>query len=172
MNQIFRITVGQDTLQGRLPAVRVGAGYCCRFHIYGVDYASGVVPPKIWISVGTDVLYWVGTWSETVGAWVVTVNTDATAVAGVKSYALTVFAEAESNEYMVGQAAFVVFDTIASGETGATGGTAGISISARVAALETWMESFSDLPMFDPETAYDIEMRTQIQTITNRLRNT
>lgn len=172
MNQIFRITVGQDTLQGRLPAVRVGAGYCCRFHIYGVDYAAGVVPPKIWVSVGTDVLYWVGEWSETVGAWIVNVNTDATATAGVKSYALTVFAEAESDEFLVGQSAFVVFNTIASGETGATGGTAGVSIAGRVAALEAWMGLFSDLPMYDPETATDFEGRTQIQTITNRLRNT
>ena len=169
MNQIFRITVGQETIQGRLPSVRVGKDYCCRFHIYGVDYSETVLPPKIWVSTGTGTLFWTGVWSETVGAWVVDVNTDATATVGAKSYALTVFSpDAADKEYLVGQAAFVVFTTIAGG--GETGGTAGESVFVRLAALEAWMDNFADLPMFDPESAFDIDMRTQIQTITNRLR--
>lgn len=173
MNQIFRITVGQDTLQGRLPAVRVGKCFCCRFHIYGVDYSAQVTPPKIWVSVGTDTLFWTGVWDETRGLWVVDVNTDATATAGAKSYALTVFsAESATNEYLVGQAPFVVFDTILTGCTGTTGGTAGTSIGARLDAIEAWLAGLAELPMFDPMTARESELRTQVQQITNKLRET
>lgn len=171
MNQIFRITVGQETLQGRLPSVRVGKGYCCRFHIYGVDYSETTIPPKIWVAAGTETLFWTGVWSDLVGAWVVDVNTDATLTAGIKSYALTVFSpDAVDKEFLVGQAAFVVFTSVAAG--GETGGTAGDSVSARLNAIEAWMDSFTELPMFDPEGAFDIDLRTQMQAVTNMLRGT
>ena len=44
------------------------------------------------------------------------------------------------------------------------------ALATRVEALETWRALFAALAMFDPETATDFEMRTQVQTITNKLR--
>lgn len=170
MNQIFRITVGQDTLHGRLPAVRVAKGFCSRFHIYGLAHSEEAHGPKIWVTTADDTLYWTGAWSQALGVWVVEVNTDATQAAGSKNYALTVFDESGTNEYLAGQGSFTVFSSIADPETGMTGGTAGQSLSARVTVLEAWMESFEDLPMFDPVSAYDIDLRNQMQTVTNKLR--
>ena len=168
VNQIFRITVGQETLQGRLPSIRVGKGYWCRFQIYGAEHGEGISPPKVWITTSATTYYWTGVWSAAAGAWIVDVGTDATASVATEEYALSVFGG--SREFFVGQAPFVVYNTIASG--GETGGTAGISLDERLIALESWMSSFKNLPMFDPETAFDIDMRTQMQTVTNKLRGT
>lgn len=168
MNQIFRITVGPETLQGRLPPVRVGKNYCCRFHIFGVAYTAETVPPKIWITTAGTTLFWSGTWNGTLGAWVVDVNTDASAAVGSEHYALTVYGEEATNEFMVGQGAFVVYPTIVTGGETA-GGTAGESLGSRLEAIEAWMASFETLPAFDPATAFDIDMREQIKTITEKL---
>lgn len=178
MNQIFRINVGAETIQGRLPAFRIGKGYCCRFQISGVEYVAEGVPPKIWITTGTGesatTLFWTGAWSSELGLWVVEVNTDASAVAGVFSYALTVFGAEADKEYIVGQGSFTVYTTIAAG--GETGGTAGQSVAvtladheARIAAIEAKFEAFAGLATFDP-AAFDTDMRNQVLAITNILR--
>lgn len=169
MNQIFRITVGQDTLQGRLPPIRVGKDYWCRFHIFGVGNAAGTSSPKIWIATGEDTYFWTGEWSSEIGCWVINISTAATATVASKTYALTAFGMDADQEFFIGQAPFVVFNTIAS--DGVDGGTAGVpSAASRLDAIEAWIDNFADLPMFDPESARDIEMREQVQTITNKLR--
>ena len=178
MNQIFRITVGPETVQGRLPPFRIGKGYCCRFHIAGVEHVENGKPPKIWITTGTGesarTLYWTAEWNDDEGLWVVEVNTDASAVAGVFSYALTVFGVAADKEYIIGQGAFTVYTTIASG--GETGGTAGQSLAvtvadheARIAAIEAKFAAFAGLATFDTQ-AFDIDMRNQVLAITNILK--
>ena len=164
MNQVFRITVGPETIEGRLPARRVGLNYNCRFHVAGVP-ADAAAAPKIWITTSDG----------TLGVWVVDVNTDASQVAGSYLYALTLCDDSATEEYIAGQGAFTVYTTIASG--GETGGTAGESVLALITALESRVETiearlteFAQLEMFDPLAARDIEMREQVQTITNLLR--
>lgn len=170
MNQIFRITVGQDTLQGRLPSVRVGKGYSCRFFIYGVAAVDGVAGPKIWIAKGAETYFWTGVWDSTIGAWIIDINPDATATVENKTYALTAYGETEQQEFFIGQAAFVVYATIITG--GETGGTAGTSVGERLDEMIAWKDAMTALPMFDPESAYDIDLRRQVQTLTNALRGT
>ena len=172
MNQIFRITVGQETLQGRLPPVRVGKGYCSLFHIYGVAHRTDVPAPRIWITTEEETLYWIASWDSEIGAWVVDVSTEATVDAAVKEYALTVFGNTLTKEYLVGQGPFVVYNNIAggTGATGATGGTAGASLLSRIVAMEERFASLAEIPAFDPEQAFDIDLRTQVQVIGNKLR--
>lgn len=168
MNQIFRITVGQDTLGGRLAPVRVGKGYWCRFLIYGTSHAEGIPSPKIWIETDTGTFFWTGLWDASAGAWVIDVSPAAADTVVAKTYALTVFSEIEDQEFFVGQAAFVVYDTIASG--GETGGTAGVSISLRLTEIETWMSSLKELADFDPETAEDFQLREHLQAVNAKLK--
>jgi len=168
VNQVYRITVGQGTLLGRLPAVRVGVGFCCRFEVYGVSHATGTVPPKIWITTADDTLYWVGVWDTRLGAWIVEVNTDATEEVASRKYALTVFGTAEDKEYFVGESSFEVIATIAG--TGATGGVSGQSVSVRLTQIEDWIGAFADIGDFDPENATDFEMREHVKAIGDKLK--
>lgn len=175
MNQVFRIAVGPETLEGRLPARRVAQHFACRFHISGVP-SDAVSAPKIWITTETgSVLYWVGTFDGNQGVWVIDVNTDASETVGSYLYSLTVTDNEDAEEYNVGQGAFTVYSTIASG--GETGGTSGasvyellLSIDERLQTVEGRFEEMSGLAMFDPESAFDIELRQQVQSITNLLR--
>jgi hypothetical protein len=72
----------------------------------------------------------------------------------------------------------VVYANIANG--GASGeGEDGTSLlmmiealTERVEALEDVLTAGAELPMFDPESAFDIDMRNQVQAITNLLRGT
>jgi hypothetical protein len=175
MNQIFRITVGQETLSGRLPTLRVGLGYCSLFHISGVS-PSGAAP-KVWVSVDEESPdYWEGIWDSERGVWVVEVGNSVTATAGTYAYAITMGgAEADDPEYIAGQGAFVVYTSITCG--GGTQGEPGTSwlgllqeLSERVENIEAVLEAGAVIGMFDPETAFDIDLRTQVQSITNILR--
>jgi len=176
MNQVFRITVGQETILGRLPAVRVGRGYCCRFHIYGVEYSEETPPPKIWITTADNTLFWTGTWDSQIGAWVVEIGGDAAATVGsAYNYALTVFGADLNKQYIVGQGLFAVYDSIASG--GETGGTSGTSLSDQIVDLQTRLTvveeklaAFVSLSSFDPETSNEEALREQVRTITDILR--
>lgn len=176
MNQIFRITVGQDTLQGRLPAVRVGKGYSCIFHIHGVAYAEATPPPKIWIGTSeATTLFWTAEWDSALGIWVVSVGSDAAATTEARTYALTM--NGPDGEYIAGQGPFAVYTHVAAG--GATGGTAGCSLSAqilaldgRIAVLEDRLAALTGIPAFDPELADEMEMRNQVLAIGNILRGT
>ena len=181
MNQVFRINVGPETVQGRLPAVRVGLGFGCRFHISGVDHVADVPAPKIWITrKEAETLYWEAEWNETFGVWVATIGSDATADVGTYVYALTMYGDDVNAEFIAGQGAFAVYDSIAyaggGGGTGGTGGT-GSSFGDRVIALETKMTAvearfaeLAGLAMFDAAQAFDYELRQQIEAITNMLR--
>ena len=195
MRQIFRINVGPETISGRLPPVRVGKGYCSLFHISGVANTADVPPPKIWVTTADDTKFWLGVWNDQLGLWVVDVNSDASAAIGSFAYALTMFGADSNKEYIAGQGIFTVYSTIAAGgETGGTagesvgvllgdltdrvaalelaqpGGTGENSLESRLGAIETWLTGLAELPMFDPQTARDIEMREQVQAITNKLR--
>ena len=180
MNQTFRINVGQETLQGRLTAVRVGKGFPCVFYISGVENVEDVAPPKIWVgATEATARFWSGIWSDLLGLWVVTVGTNATATVGSASYAMTMFGvvpgEAEAREYIVGQGPFTVYANIAGGggETGETGQSLGeqiIELAARLDAIEARFADLATLGMFDPENAFDIDMRNQVQAITTKLR--
>ena len=80
MDQIFRINVGPETIQGRLPAVRVGKGFCSLFHITGVAYDDTVPVPKIWIGESENTaLFWEAVWDSSLGLWVVEVGGQAAA---------------------------------------------------------------------------------------------
>jgi hypothetical protein len=46
------------------------------------------------------------------------------------------------------------------------------ALTMRVEALEAILTPGASLPMFDPESAFDIDMRNQVQAITNILRGT
>lgn len=180
MNQIFRITVGVETLQGRLQAVRVGKGYSCIFHISGVAYAEGEAAPKIWIgSTEADTLFWTGVWDSEKGVWVVAVNSDASATVATRSYALTMTGDDGTGEgvreYIAGQGPFTVYSNIAGG--GAEGGDEGeslgeqiVALNARLLILEQRFEDLATLGMFNGEQAFDHEMRAQVEAITNKLR--
>ena len=180
MNQVFRISVGPETVQGHLPAVRVGLGFGCRFSIAGVDRVDGVPAPKIWISrKEAATVFWEAEWDETVGMWVATIGSDATAAVGSYVYALTMFGEDIGTEFIAGQGAFSVYSSIASpatdgtGETGGTGTTVQMLITAldeRVTALEDKFAALAAIGMFDPVNAFDHEMRQQVADITNALR--
>lgn len=188
MNQIFRITVGPETIHGRLPPCRVGRTYSSVFHIAGV--APDVAPPKIWITVkeqapeppaepaAPQVLYWVGEWSAKLGLWEVKVNSDPTQVVGTTPYALTVGGGAGEPEYLIGQGTYVVYDNIAAGgggvggEPGNTLANAINELSDRVVELERKFADMGMLPLFNPTTAFDMDMRNQVQAITNVLRGT
>ena len=186
MNQIFRITVGPETIHGRLPACRVGRCYSSLFHVAGVS--PDIEPPKVWINVvtpgvgdapdTTEVLYWTGEWSNTLGLWVIGVNSDPTQKTGTVPYALTVGGGDGTPEYIIGQGTFTVYDNIAAGG-GCSGGDPGESLASLVAALTERVEELEarwsammELPMFDPQAAFDIDMRNQVQAITNILRGT
>ena len=187
MNQIFRITVGPETIQGRLPTCRVGRTYSSVFHIAGVS--PDVAPPKIWVSVTTPspdagtpetttTLFWTGVWSAKLGLWVVEVNNDPTQNAGSVPYALTVGGGVDKPEYIIGQGVYVVYDNIAAGG-GASGGQPGDTLLSRITTLEdrvTEIElkllAMTNLPLFDPIGAFDIDMRNQVHAITNILRGT
>lgn len=191
MNQIFRITVGQETILGRLPPVRVGQGYSSLFHISGV--AATCAAPKLWITTKTvsvdpeteeeiettDTRFWTAVWSTTLGLWVVSVGNLPTQNTGSYLYAVTMCGGGQdAPEYIAGQGSFVVYSNIANG--GASGeGEGGTSImemiealTERVEALEAVLTAGAELPMFDPESAFDIDMRNQVQAITNLLRGT
>lgn len=150
MNQIFRINVGPETVQGRLPPRRVAQHFNCRFHITGVS-ADALAAPKIWVSTENGTLFWEGEFDATLGVWVVEVNGDASETVGSYAHALSIYGEEEGKEYMAGQGAFTVYASIADG--GETGGTAGTSVyelvellTARVEALES---KIGKVPMFD-----------------------
>ena len=178
MNQIFRITVGQETIFGRLPAIRVGKGYCCRFHIFGAAYSETTPPPKIWVTTADATLFWSGVWSETLGVWIVEVGSDAAATVGSSyNYALTVFGTEANKEYIVGQGSFTVYDTIAG--AGETGGTAGTSLSEQILDLQTRLSvveeklgAFLAISSFNPETSNEEALREQVKAITDILRGT
>ena len=179
MNQVFRINVGPETVQGRLPAVRVGLGFGCRFHISGVDHVADVPAPKIWITrKEAATLYWEAVWDETLGLWVATITADAAAYVGSSYvYALTMYGEDTGTEYIAGQGTFAVYSTVAyAGATGGTGGTGSSiydlisGIDARLTAVEARFTALAGLGMFDAEQAFDIELRQQVEAITNALR--
>lgn len=182
VNQIFRINVGPETLQGRLQAVRVGKGYSCVFHISGVAYVEGEAALKIWIgSTEADTLFWTGEWDSAKGLWVVTVSQQATETVATRSYALTMTGDDGTGEgvreYIAGQGPFTVYDNIAAGggeggEDGESFGEQLAALDARILVLEQRFEDLATLGMFDGQNAYDHEMRTQIETITNKLRGT
>ena len=150
MNQVFKITVGPETIDGRLPPRRVGQHFNCRFHVGGVA-ADSITAPKIWISTATGSLFWEGEFDATLGVWVVEVNGDATETAGSYVYALTLYGEEEGLEYIAGQGAFTVYASIADG--GETGGTAGTSVYELVEALTARVETLESkagkVPLFD-----------------------
>ena len=173
MDQIFKITVGQETIEGRLPALRIGQGYASRFHIFGVG--SSEAPPKVWVGSAEDPEYWTSTWDSDIGGWVAEVGTSPTEDVGEKLYAITLGGATEGAvEYIVGQGAFTVYTNIAAGD-----GTSGIpgtsplgliaALTVRVVALESQMTELSTIPAFDI-AAYDAVMRTQVESITNKLR--
>lgn len=150
VNQVFKITVGPETIDGRLPPRRVGQHFNCRFHIGGVS-ADSPTAPKIWVSTDTGSLFWIGEFDATLGVWVVEVNGDATETVGSYVYALTVYGEEAGLEYIAGQGAFSVYSSIASG--GETGGTGGESVyellEALTARVETLESKAGKVPMFD-----------------------
>ena len=185
MNQIFRINIGPETLQGRLPPVRVGHRFSSVFHVTGAGDASAI-PPRIWITVDDPnhegegqpskvTLFWIGQWNHERGLWQIHVNPDATRKVGIQFYALTIAGGTNAAEYIAGQGTFTVYQNIV--VDGESGGTAGDSLDARLLALterveslETRFAALSTLPMIDPDTAKDWEMREQVRTITNMLR--
>ena len=177
MNQIFHITVGQDTLQGRLPTFRVGKGYCSRFEIAGVAHIADVPAPKVWVTLASkETKFWTGVWSADLGLWIVEVNSEPSGTVGSLAYAVTMFGEVADKEYIAGQGTLTVYDSVASG-SGETGGATGDSVGARlialegrVAAIENKFDVFATLATFDPQTAFDIDLRSQVQIITNILR--
>lgn len=178
MNQVFRINVGPDTVQGRLPPVRVGLGFGCRFHIAGVPHVADVPAPKIWITrKEAATLFWTAAWDETLGVWVADIGNDATANIGTYAYALTMYGESTGNEYIAGQGAFAVYSSIAyAGGSGGTGGTGSsvyelvAALDGRLTAIEARFADLATLGMFDPEQAFEHELRQQLADITNKLR--
>lgn len=114
MNQIFKITVGQDTIDGILPNIRVGKEYWMLFHIAGVTPQEGVAAPTVWITVGEVPYCWHGTWNSDLGVYVVNVNTTPTQTVGNKHYAITV-GGSDGATYMVGQGNLTVYEHIAVG---------------------------------------------------------
>lgn len=139
MNQIFKITVGQDTIKGVLPSIRVGQGYCSLFHISGVDGGDTAEPPKIWVTIGEDSFFWTCQWIN--GLWQCIVNDDPTRKTGIKDYAITVGGGADESgktnpEFLVGQGKFVVYPNIA-GSSGGEGGEPGESVSGRIDSLDS-----------------------------------
>jgi len=138
VNQIFRINIGPETLLGRLPPVRVAQTYSVLFHISGAG-GSGAPAPKIWVPVGNAVLFWTGTWDDSLGLWTVIVSSDATASVRTVKYALTI---GGTPTYSVGEGNFAVYDSVAG--DGATGGTAGESVLELVTALEARVAELED----------------------------
>lgn len=74
----------------------------------------------------------------------------------------------------VSNAASVASSARATAEVASSNATSALSLAeeveTRLAVVEDWMAGFASLGMFDPETAYDIELREQVQAITNKLR--
>lgn len=178
MNQIFRITIGPETILGRLPSLRVGQGYCSLFHIAGATEDGTGISPKVWISKDGDTLFWTGEWDEDRGLWVVNVGSAISSEPGTYAYAITM-ANADGCQYIAGQGVFSVYSNIASGSGTSGDDEPGTSImelvaalTMRVEALEAILTPGASLPMFDPESAFDIDMRNQVQAITNILRGT
>lgn len=174
MNQIFRITIGPETLNGKLPAVRVGQGYNSLFYISGVS--SSVRPPKVWVSANGETQFWESVWSPTEGLWVCEVGNSVTANAGGYMYAVTMNSTEDAlPEYIAGQGHFVVYSNITmfSGTPGSDGQSFASqfqALSDRLDAIEAVMFAGSTLGMFDPDEAYDYEFRNQVKSITNILR--
>lgn len=135
MNQVFKITVGPETINGRLPGLRVGQGYCSVFHIAGVS--SDSEPPKVWVTVGEDSYFWVATWLD--GVWQCLVNNDPTQTVGTKDYAITMGGGDDGGntkpEYIAGQGKFTVYHNIAGSGT-AGGGDNGQTITGQIAAID------------------------------------
>ena len=173
MNQIFRITVGPETIEGRLPTLRVGQGYYSLFHIAGVSPTEAA--PKVWITTEGDTQYWTAEWDTERGVWVATVSNAVTQVVGSYAYAVTMGGADDTDpEYIAGQGVFVVYTNIAAGGIVGKDGTSIVgmisALEARIAMIESVLEAGAELGMFDPEAAYDIDMRNQVQAITNILR--
>lgn len=173
MNQIFRIAIGPETIEGRLPSLRVGQGYYSLFHISGVS--STEAPPKVWITTAGDTQYWEAVWDSERAVWVASVSNSVTQIVDTYAYAVTMGGATEdAPEYIAGQGIFTVYSNIALGGTVGEEGTsiAGMlsELTERVASIEAVLEAGSELTMFDPEAAYDIDLRTQVQAITNILR--
>ena len=173
MDQIFKITVGQETIDGRLPALRIGQGYASRFHIFGVGSAEAA--PKVWVGSAEDPEYWTSTWDSVIGGWIANVGTSPTEEAIGSTYAITLGGATEgAAEYIAGQGVFTVYANIASGE-GISGET-GVSLvgliaalALRVTAIEAQMTELATIAAFDTG-AFDSVMRTQVEAITNKLR--
>ena len=179
MNQVFRISVGPETVKGALPPARVGLGFCCRFIITGVDNVADVPTPKIWVSrKEAATVFWEAVWDADNAYWVATVSADAAANVGNYAYALTMFGADIGAEFIAGQGAFGVYSSIASptGGTGATGGT-GLTVDgkiaaleARIVALEDWRDGIAGIAQFDAANAFEYELRQQVADITNILK--
>jgi hypothetical protein len=173
MNQVFRITVGQDTLLGKLPSLRIGRGYSSVFHIAGVS-PDTQLPPKVWVSVGDPTHYRLGEWSVELRLWVVTVGNWATSETGAQVYAVTTGGDNGAAEYIVGQGAFVVYANIAFGGSEGDDGTSVMAqlaaLALRVAALEEWRGAFSGIATFDPNVALERDLRAQVVSITTLLK--
>ena len=171
MNQIFRTAIGPETVSGKLPSIRVGKNYCSLFHITGI--ASTEPAPKVWISVNDVTLYWEGTFDTTNGVWVVEVGNSITATAGTFAYAITMVGSNESApEYIAGQGIFTVYSNITTNDSEL--GEAGTSFVAVIADLTSRIETLeagggATLPTFNPDTAFDTELRAQVLAITNYL---
>ena len=181
MNQIFRITIGQETLNGKLPSVRVGQGYCSLFYISGVS--STVRPPKVWVSANGETFFWEAVWSELEGVWICEVGNSVTENAGGYMYAVTMNSKDDAlPEYIAGQGHFIVYTNITnfSGTPGSDGQSFASQFQAlwdslnatidRLTAIESVMTAGAALGMFDPDQAYDYEFRNQVKSITNILR--
>lgn len=137
MNQIFKITIGQDTINGKLPGLRVGQGFCSVFHIAGVD--SSGPPPKVWVTVNEDSYFWTSVWLD--GVWQCVVNAEPTQKVGTKQYAITMGGGDDGEggakpEYIAGQGTFTVYHNIAGSGTGTEGGEGGQTITGQIAALD------------------------------------
>jgi len=173
MNQIFKIAIGPETVNGKLQSLRVGQGFSSRFHITGVS--PNATAPKVWVSIEENAYYWTAVWDPLDGVWVVDVGSTVTVDTGTFDYAVTMGSdELESPHYIAGQGKFVVYPNIAI--TGGLEGDQGSSVVAqlndheiRITALEAAGGGGGDLPAFDPATAYDHELRAQVDAITTYL---
>lgn len=142
MNQIFRIAIGPETIEGKLPSLRVGQGYGSLFNISGI---TSVEPaPKVWIKTDDEepAVFFEGTWDTERGLWEVDVGSSISQIAGSYLYAITVNSAVEGDPtYIAGQGSFVVYSNIASdggdvGEAGATVLGLIADLTARVGVLE------------------------------------
>lgn len=181
MKQTFSITIGPETVDGRLRNVRVGKDFCCRFMIYGVS-PSALLAPKIWITClvnnATVTKYWTSAYNESLGCYIATIGNDATSSVGTFTYAVTLFDDSDvSQEFVAGQGTFTVYQTIASVDSTEGGGTSGNTLSTtlaafdgRITAIENKFARLATLSDFDPNSATDEQFRAQLETITSMLK--